>query len=308
MNMNMSMSMNMDMLTFINEDDIVKWVKAQNGILHTRKISNINTSNLATCNENTLVCLTGYDQIIQAFFQKMIHTFTKRIILITLETDGFQMKSEYINHPKIKHWFTWNKSYTHDKVTCIPIGLNYDRQQTVLSKYLIKKALRPTDERKLLCINCSLHTNNSRGTLLNKVNNEWRSFCEVVESIPFMQEYYQPSYIEGKIKISVTHPKCYDLLANYKFILSPPGAGVDCHRTWEALYLNIVPIVLSSSINELYADLPIIVVQSWEEINETFLNEKYKEINGKKERKEYKMEKLDLTYWLNMIKELSTDP
>jgi hypothetical protein len=290
------------MVNFINEDDIVKWVKDQNGILHTRKISNINVMDRTTCPDNTLVCLTGYDSIINFFFQKIIQSFKQRIILITLETDGFQMKLEYINHPAVKHWFTWNKSFAHEKVTCLPIGLNYDRQQTVLSKYLLKKSLIPTDERKLLCINCSLHTNNSRGSLLEKVTKKWQHFCDIVESIPFLQEYYQPSHIEGKIKISVTHPKCYDLLAKYKFILSPPGAGVDCHRTWEALYLNIVPIVLASSINELYADLPIVVVNSWDEINEAFLHEKYKEICLKKERDAYKMEKLNLTYWLTMIK------
>ncbi len=34
--------------------------------------------------------------------------------------------------------------------------------------------------------------------------------------------------------------------AEYRFIASPPGNGVDCHRTWEALYLRCVPIVLRS--------------------------------------------------------------
>ena len=35
---------------------------------------------------------------------------------------------------------------------------------------------------------------------------------------------------------------------NYKFTLSPFGNGPDCHRTWEALTLNTIPIVKNKSI------------------------------------------------------------
>jgi hypothetical protein len=220
---------------------------------------------------------------------------------VTLETDGFNMKAEQVNHPLITHWFTWNKSFSHEKVTCLPIGLNYDRQQIVLTKFLNFKQSIKANEKKLLCMNCSLNTCSSRGTLLNEVSNKWNSFCDIVENIPFQQEYINPSFVDGNIKIMVTHPKCYELISKYKFILSPQGAGLDCHRTWEALYLDIIPIVLSSSINEIYDELPILVVNDWNDITEAFLNEKYNEISIKKEKQEYNNEKMYLTYWLNKI-------
>jgi hypothetical protein len=289
---------------FINEDHIVNWINEHGGVLYTRKISNINNINLSVCKENTIVCLTGYNHIVEHFFNKIINSFTNQIILVTLETDGFNMKLEQVNHHLIKHWFTWNKPYKHEKVTCFPIGLNYDRQQVTLTKFLDFKTPIKTNERKLLCMNCSLSTSNTRGTLLYKVLNEWKSFCDIVESIPFIREYMNPSFVDGQIRIMVTHPKCYDLISNYKFILSPQGAGLDCHRTWEALYLDIIPIVLSSSINELYEELPILVIKDWHEITEEFLNEKYNEISMKKEKKEYNnMEKMYLSYWLNKINE-----
>ena len=287
----------------INEDQIVNWVKNNHGVLHTRKVSNINSINLSLCPENTLVCLTGYTSIVKQFFDKIIHLFKRKIILITLETDGFTMLADYVNHQSLAHWFTWNKPYDHSKVTCLPIGLNYDRQQVILEKFLNFKPLTSTNERKLLCMNCSLNTSNTRGTLLNKVTKDWKGFCDVLPSIPFIKEYNNPSHTDGRIKIMVTHPKCYDMIAKYKFILSPQGAGLDCHRTWEALYLDVIPIVLASSINELYEDLPIVVVKSWDEITESFLNDKFVEISTKKEKGEYTMDKLKLSYWLNKIKE-----
>ena len=64
-----------------------------------------------------------------------------------------------------------------------------------------------------------------------------------------------------------TSPREYrKLLLNSKFVISPPGNGPDCHRTWEALYLGAVPIVLESYWPFPTHDLPIISVRTWSEI------------------------------------------
>lgn len=53
------------------------------------------------------------------------------------------------------------------------------------------------------------------------------------------------------------------LLDSY-FVISPPGNGLDCHRTWEAIYLGCVPVVLRGSLSEEFTtELPIFVVDDW---------------------------------------------
>ena len=48
------------------------------------------------------------------------------------------------------------------------------------------------------------------------------------------------------------------------FVLSPPGRGFDCHRTWEAIYLGAVPVVLEGTLPPgLLHDLPIHSVSSY---------------------------------------------
>jgi hypothetical protein len=49
------------------------------------------------------------------------------------------------------------------------------------------------------------------------------------------------------------------------FVPSPAGNGLDCHRTWEALYLGAVPVVLKS---EFCGDStwPVLVIDQWDEI------------------------------------------
>ena len=285
---------------YISEDKLVNWVVQQGGVLYTRKVSNIERVDLSRCKEKTLVCLTGYDWIINRFFNIIINRFTKPIILITIETDEFTGSLQYLEHPMLHHWFTWNKPFEHPKFTCIPEGLNYDRQEVILTKYLSKFPLvENTDSRKLLCMNCSLHTNSSRSKLMNLVQTRWRDFCDVIELVPPIQEYMQPSYSDRRaIKKTVTHPKCYEFLSKYKFVLSPPGAGLDCHRTWEALYLNVIPIMLSSTIDSLFDDLPVVIVKDWDEISQEFLIEEYHRI---RKRDDYNMDKLKMSYWFNTI-------
>ena len=55
-------------------------------------------------------------------------------------------------------------------------------------------------------------------------------------------------------------------LAAHKFVISPRGNGIDCHRTWEALYLRTIPIVQHSLHMDSFSDLPIYYVNNWDEL------------------------------------------
>ena len=59
---------------------------------------------------------------------------------------------------------------------------------------------------------------------------------------------------------------CWEAHRDYAFELSPQGNGLDCHRTWEALILNTIPIVRTSSLDPLYEGLPVVVVAEWADV------------------------------------------
>ena len=284
----------------VTEDGIVNWVNSNNGVLHTRKVSNLQNINLSNCPPLTLVCLTGYPQIVDVFFNKIINNFTNKIILITLETDFFPMKDQYLNNPLLHHWFTWNKQKPHKKLTSIPIGLNYDRHNNSLLTFLKSKNENLQRDR-FFAVNLSTSSNPERIKIIETAKTKWQYFCNHIENIPFLNTYKQKSFIEGKIKIDVTNPVCYNILSKYKFVLSPPGAGIDCHRTWEALYCGTIPIIIESTINEIYVDLPVLIVPSWDIITKEFLETKYVEILEKIKHNKYNMSKLYLKFWTNEI-------
>jgi hypothetical protein len=81
--------------------------------------------------------------------------------------------------------------------------------------------------------------------------------------------------INSRISPKVVH----NLMRKTLFVPSPAGNGLDCHRTWEALYLGAIPVVLK----EEYCgeeNWPVLVVNSWQDLigkNTSELNKLYEE-------------------------------
>ena len=289
----------------LTEDKLAQWVKSKNGLLMTRSIFNINEYEFHNISSPKYVCITGYKEVIDMFFNKFIHYFHKGVILIIIESDVIPIQKSQLEHKNILHCFTWNKPYHHEKMTAIPIGLNYNRQYIVLDNWL-KNHQNQLSPQKMLCFNCSLNTDASRQLLLNHAKQNWYNFCTLLDYIPSLNSYVIPSYIEGQLQIHVTNPVCYGKWSNFKFVLSPRGAGIDCHRTWEVLATGRIPIVLSSFIDEIYQDLPVVVVNDWNQINQTFLQQQYDIYLQKINDNAYNMDKINIHYWTNYIQEKMT--
>ena len=62
--------------------------------------------------------------------------------------------------------------------------------------------------------------------------------------------------------------------------------------------VGTIPIVFSSSLNDLYENLPVIVIDDWNIINEEYLNKEYKTIL----QGEYNFEKLYTAFGFRWLK------
>ncbi len=140
----------------------------------------------------------------------------------------------------------------------IPIGLeNRDKRRNgVPIDYLreIEIGLPGREQRDILLLAAfSLHT-----------NFENRSFAlQCARTIPGVKIITKP----------ITPRQYRNLILRSRFVLSPPGNGPDCHRTWEALYLGATPIVQSDSWPFQERDLPVLQVDSWQEIEQKIASE-----------------------------------
>jgi hypothetical protein len=73
---------------------------------------------------------------------------------------------------------------------------------------------------------------------------------------------------------------------------------MDCHRTWEAIYCNTVPIVFRKSFPKRFSDLPVLIIESIEELTNKSTNDlegMYQEISKKSTNKAY------FNYWKEII-------
>jgi hypothetical protein len=92
----------------------------------------------------------------------------------------------------------------------------------------------------------------------------------------------------------------YDELSKSKYTLSPEGTGIDCHRIYESMFLDTIPILKTSQLDHFYKKLPIVIVQDWNEITEQFLTDNYDTLL--KQLIDWKTENptwTDATFWVN---------
>ncbi len=196
---------------------------------------------------------------------------------------------KYLDDPKLIAWFSKNGDESlHPKMFIIPIGIggrdNYPTDFIGFMKKFIPTVTPPVERRsdKLLYINMSLAPNpKERNFVFNYFKNaEFAYYGKRVSNENFIKE-----------------------LSQFRFVASPRGGGVDCHRTWEALYVGTIPIITRSHISHMFEDLPVLIIDDWKQITREFLEEKFKEITSKT----YNLDKLYADYWFEKIRKIQTE-
>lgn len=166
--------------------------------------------------------------------------------------------SRIIDHPLLVKWYAQNlTTRSFKKVKNLPIGLDYhtDASKTIFTS---KKSNALQQESKLLSVlsKSKLFNNRTAKFYSNfhfQLERGDRKSC--FEMVQGSHVYYEPQFLERH--------DCWINQTNFQFILSPEGVGVDCHRTWEALALCSVPIVVGKALLPLFEDLPVIVLEDW---------------------------------------------
>lgn len=182
-----------------------------------------------------------------------------------------------LDDPKIIAWFGQNvENYSHPKLHPIPIGIANKRWTHGNTE--IFDAVRSRLQTKIILLYMNF-------ALANNYPVRAEVYMEFINA-PYCT---WSQMLDFEIYLS-------DLSQSY-FVLSPRGNGLDCHRTWEALYLGSIPIVCTSTLDPLFEGLPVLIIQDWSEITEPFLLQKYNQM----QKSVYQWEKLDASYWFALI-------
>ncbi len=218
----------------------------------------------------------------------------------TVATDLFpstEAFEAFIEDPRILHWFSQNAVSGHPKLTPIPIGMCY--HCIVQGGGWVHGAVPPLEYEATLkgIAEAAAGVPKAVKCYANFHFQMWTKFGadrkEAIAEIPADCIYYEPARIDT-----------YDTWAAqvaYHFVVSPHGGGYDCHRTWEALALGLIPIVKTSPIDRLFEGLPVVIVQRWSDITPAFLEVQLEIVERRRAAGEYDMRRLTLDYWMERI-------
>lgn len=223
----------------------------------------------------TIFVKTDY---LHLFFQKIHPMIESPYILITHNSDDEApgIFYPYLEDPLLIAWFGQNATRTdHPKMHPIPIGIA-NRYWDHGQGSAIENLTNSTKEH-LLYLNISVATYPQERTEVHSLLKEQNFVFSGRPGTHFYQ-YMQE-------------------LSQSKFVASPRGNGLDTHRLWEALYAGAYPIVKHSSLDPLYEDLPVLIIENWNQITEKFLEENYNKIKQKK----LDSKKLQIQYWFDLI-------
>ena len=199
-------------------------------------------------------------------------------VLISNNSDNPITEDVYNSKPSnIKWWFAQNVACSHDDLIPIPIGLERPLGGGISADYASITHNMNIEKNKLLYMN---HNDSNNFNVRHRITEHFKaqSWCTHESSVSF-QEY-------------LNH------MSQHKFVLSPYGNGIDCHRTWEALYLGVIPIVNSSIIADVVNEyLPIIIIDDMTTITEEYLNTAYSNIINKL----YNFDILKFEWWKTQI-------
>lgn len=222
-------------------------------------------------------CIFVKTDMLEGFFEQKHPYIQVPYIIISHNSDDPAPGAwaHFLEDPKIIAWFAQNAEVRHPKLHPIPIGIDNKMYNFntfwLLDHYQGVKKKTPKD--CLVYMNFSICTSpGERGAAYRYFSNV--PFCTIVTARKSWQEYL------------------FDLVKS-RFVVSPRGNGWDCLRTWESLYMGSFPIVKRSNMDAMYEGLPVVIVDSWDEVTEDFLNKKYEEF----QKTSFTLERMYFPYW-----------
>jgi hypothetical protein len=194
--------------------------------------------------------------------------------------------ARYLNDDKLIAWFALNIDRVHPKLHPLPIGIStpfYSYGDTKNFDWCIQ-AIPRIKKTGLLYLNFANRLDVPDRMYVYELFKD-KKFCHTIT--PYEPNMPYPS----------SHKHFLLQLATHKFILSPRGHGLDCFRTWETLLMGSYPVVKASTLDPLYENLPVVIVNEWEEVTPLLLQSKECEFKNKK----FQKEKLYMPYWQEQI-------
>jgi hypothetical protein len=196
------------------------------------------------------------------FARAALPSIRKPFVLITTDGDA-SVPSDIapatvealLDCPWLTAWYSQNcDHHAHPKLAPMPIGLDLHTPRSFMSPPRLIARLRSLRARRLPLDRIPLRVFCDLGTHVNSpTRNQAIAVLSNCDHVDFQNTRLSQTGIWRRY-------------ADYPFVLSASGYGLDCHRTWELLYLGSIVITKTSPLDPLFDGLPVVIVEDWNEV------------------------------------------
>tara|TARA_R100000908_G_C3750714_1_gene145315 strand:+ start:103 stop:948 length:846 start_codon:yes stop_codon:yes gene_type:complete len=209
---------------------------------------------------------TNKPKLVESKIIEKLTKFQNKFDLVLHNSDDNLDVPKFNSLRKVKNLnriYSKNCLVKDDKVVPLPIGLanscwpwgDEDTFKEVLQ-------LNPTKKDKLVFSNFTIDGGVRDEDRLDCHESVKKNKIDILENKPFGEYLHD--------------------LSQYKYVISPEGNGIDCHRTWEALYFKVIPICKKSVVTEYFSKIfPIYLIDDWYQLNLEDLNQQYTNFSWK---------------------------
>jgi len=247
--------------------------------------------------------------LLSFFVTDILPKINKRFVLVSGDSDmcvpkealSYSQFNQLINSPLLIRWFLQNTQVqNNNKMIQMPISLDYhtiSNNPDHLMKSEGESHLPGAQERVLVDIK------NKSTPFYERIIKIYVNFSKSNDRFGDREDSLKN--INSDLLVIndgfTKRTNNWNNIANYAFVLSPFGNGMDCHRTWETLCLGSIPIVKAQCFQKLFEDLPVLIVNNWADITQELLDNTIQDFKTKT----FNYDKLKLSYWVSKIRNIN---
>jgi len=211
----------------------------------------------------------------------------------TIPDEEMRSSNIIVNHPLLITWYAQNTTVINDKLKQLPIGLDYHT--------LVNKSMGWGKQQSIIEQEIEVNRIRNKSLTITKQNKCYANYHLNMAFAKYGYDRYDAKnqvpnelvYYELK---KVPRIESWNNMIQYKYVISPLGNGLDCHRTWEAIILGCIPIVKTSVLDPLYEGLPVLIVNKWTDVTKELLDNYKPNYNN--------IEKIKIQYWIDKFRRI----
>jgi len=199
--------------------------------------------------------------------------------------------NKILDDPRLIHWYAENcDDPSHPKLSCLAVGLGKDQHEETLLKYSREKVDFSTRPLRAAC------RHRHRPGPQFETRREVSNLCET----------HWSTVVDATIE-GLPWGKFLRRMRQFSFGICVTGGGIElAPKSWDLMLIGVIPIIKTSSLDEIYKELPVVIVDDW--LPDTITPEKLKawmaEFRPFYEDpllREEVLYKLSMDYWWNKI-------